>query len=334
MTSIAEELCRVAEETNFSGAFAFEKDGFSVAQAFGLKDRANNIPNGMDTRFGIASGTKGFTALGIGKLIEDGKLKFDDSAVKVLDQELAWLPREVTIRHLLGHTSGIGDHVDEDELGDINSFFLDIPVQHLLSPKDYFPLIAKKPPKFSPGERFSYSNSGYIVLSAIIEQVGGKSFPAFIKEHIFDKAGMSRTGFFKSDSLPDDTALGYLNHIEGNRTNLFNLPIIGSGDGGAYSTASDMKKFWDALLKGQIVSEPIVSELLEEKVYVEDEKLSYGLGFWLNCATDEVILEGYDSGVSFRASIRRDGNIWYAILSNTSKGAWPLVRAINKNLQP
>ena len=322
MKHIVEELRAFAKEKDFSGVVAFEKEGFSFAEAFGLRDRANRIANDVDTRFGIASGTKGFTALGIAKLIEDGRLGFEDRAAEVLERRASWLPQEITIRHLLGHTSGIGDHVDEDEQGCVDEFFLDVPVRDLVHPEDYFPLIEKKKSKFSPGERFSYSNAGYVVLAAIIERVSGSSFPTFIKENIFDRADMSRSDFYRSDSLPNNTAIGYLNHEGGNRSNIFNLPVIGSGDGGAYSTARDMKKFWDALLQGKIISLPIVHELLEEKVYVENEKLSYGLGYWLEETRKEVILEGCDSGVSFRSAVARGGECWYAILSNTSSGVW------------
>ena len=78
---------------------------------------------------------------------------------------------------------------------------------------------------------------------------------------------------------------------------------------------------------------PFVSEILREKVYVQKEKLSYGLGFWLDEKHKEVILEGYDSGVSFRTSVGRDGRSWYAILSNTSSGAWPILEVINSHFQ-
>src|SRR5690606_28010836 len=132
------------------------------------RDRANEIENMISTRFGVASATKGFTALGIARLIDDGSVGFDTLAASIMGSKMRNLHPDINISHLLGHTSGIGDYFDEEIVQSVNDVVLKVPVQNLLSPIDYFPMIGNVEQKFRPGQRFSYSNSGYIVLAAII----------------------------------------------------------------------------------------------------------------------------------------------------------------------
>ena len=111
---------------------------------------------------------------------------------------------------------------------------------------------------------------------------------------------MRDTEFLRSDELPGRTAIGYL-PIEGrSRTNVFHLPVLGSGDGGIYSTAADISAFWQSLFAERIVSWPWVAEMVRPRSEVPAEHKRYGLGFWLHQSTDTVMLEGYDAGVSFR----------------------------------
>lgn len=333
MTSLIQQLTQTAEETNFSGVLSFNDNGQVYEQAYGYRDRANQLPNKTDTRFAIASGTKGFTALAIAKLIERGQLTFSDSALEILNQNLPWLPREVTIDHLLTHTSGIGDHLDEDLDFEIRDFYLETNVRLLLKPSDYFPLIAKAQSKHQPGEKFTYSNSGYVTLSAIVEKVSGTPFPEFAQTHIFNPAGMTKSGFFKSDALPANTALGYLFHKHSLRTNIFNLPIIGSGDGGAYTTKEDVSKFWTSLLSGKIIDESLLTHIHNpSSERTSDSDFVYGRGFWLTKDDHYPTLEGYDAGVSFRTSTTPDQTFTYTVLGNTSESAWPLAKILHQHI--
>ena len=330
MNDLLDSIRALVNKHDFSGVISIEAKDTDVSQPNGYRDRVCALLNDTHTRFSIASGTKGFTALGIAKLIEENILSFDSSVKKILGHQLENVHADITIHQLLGHTSGVGDYLDEEKSDDINEIILDIPVQDLVSPFDYFPLIAREKQKFQPGAKFSYSNSGYILLAAIIEKVTDQTFQDYIQDHIFDLAGMNDSGFFRGDELPSNTALGYLSGKRQGQTNIFNLPIIGNGDGGAYSTAKDMKLFWHAFNADKFVSKEIRSKLTHAKSYIKEEDIWYGLGFWINKNHDEIALEGYDAGVSFRSAISQTNEYQYTFLSNTSSGVWPFVHFINE----
>ncbi len=327
--NLIELIRQKTDEISFSGVVGFTSEGQLQQEAFGYRDRANKIKNTIETRFAIASGTKGFTALGIGTLINEGKLELDTTAYSILGTKIKNLRPEITIRQLLAHTSGIGDHYDAEEIKEINSFFLSIPVQSLISPLDYIPLLEEKEQKFPPGDRPSYSNAGYVILAIIIESLSAMSFHEFIEKHVFAKAEMKQSGFFRSDCLPRNTALGYLSKDDWLRTNVFNLPVIGSGDGGAYSTLADMSRFWKCLKSFQILPEKTLKPFLKPQNIVDDDW--YGYGFWLNPKANQIILEGYDAGVSFRSVTNNENDNGYTVISNTSSGVWPIVRLLNEH---
>lgn len=333
MKALAENIREEAGRIGFSGVVSVQIDGFDHAEAFGYRDRANKIQNQISTRFGVASGTKGFTALGIGELIKQDLIGFDTPARSILGRRLQNLHADITIRHLLGHTSGVGDYIDEETTKNINEVILSIPVQNLKSPADYLPMIEKAESKFPPGERFSYSNSGYVILALITEIISDRPYQDFIEQEIFRRSGMKESGFFWSDRLPDNTAIGYIPDGDSWRSNVFNLPIRGGGDGGAYSTVEDMKCFWNALRTGRLINDQIKREILSPHSYCEEDKLHYGYGFWLNKDTEQVILEGYDAGVSFRSAANLNDEKGYTVISNTSSGAWPIVRLLNRYFQ-
>ena len=139
---------------------------------------------------------------------------------------------------------------------------------------------------------------------------------------------MRDTGFFRSDELPDRTALGYL-PIDGvSRTNVFHLPVRGSGDGGIYSTAADISAFWQALFTGKLAPAAWVAEMVRPRSDVPCQSMRYGLGFWLGLHNDTVILEGSDPGVSFRSVHDRRSNVTHTVISNSSDGAWPVARRL------
>ncbi len=331
MKLLENSLRAKANETAFSGVVEVETEAESFQAAWGWRDRVNALPNTTSTRFAIASGTKGFTALGAMTLIEAGKLTLQTTAASILGRVFPELDERMTMEHLLAHTSGVGDHFDEEEIQDsVDEYLLSIPVQDLVSPFDYLPLLKEKPQKFPPGEKACYSNGGYVLLAMIIEQVSGQSFHDYLAEQVFQKAGMKRSGFFRSDSLPENTALGYLGSKHDLKTNLFTLPVIGSGDGGAYSTLDDMKSFWRHLLSYQIISQQALSPMIRMQNQIEDE--FYGQGFWIVDQGRLIALEGYDAGVSFHSSTSLDEKIRFTVISNDRLGAWPLVELIQKSL--
>jgi CubicO group peptidase (beta-lactamase class C family) len=205
-------------------------------------------------------------------------------------------------------------------------------VQDLLTTGQFLAVLDGHPTKFPPGERFSYCNGGYVVLALIAERVSGVPFHDLVRERVCAPAGMRDTEFLRSDELPERTAVGYL-AIEGvSRTNVFHLPVRGTGDGGIYSTAADFTAFWQSLFAGRIVTAQWLAEMVRPRSEVPQESMRYGLGFWLHRSSDTVMLEGYDAGVSFRSVHDPLTGITHTVISNSSDGAWPITRRLDQLL--
>ncbi|GAA1499541.1 serine hydrolase domain-containing protein [Dactylosporangium maewongense] len=313
----------------FSGAVRVDRAGVTeFAAAYGLADRAADVPNTVGTRFGIASATKGLTALAVMSLVEDKTLALDTPARELLGADLPLIGADVTVEHLLAHRSGIGDYFDEDTAGDITDFVLPVPVHELADTEDYLKVLGGHPAKFPAGERFAYCNSGYVVLALIASRAAGLPFHDLVTRRVCEPAGMTGTGFPRSDELPAGAARGYLHASGSDRTNVFHLPVRGSGDGGAYSTVADFGAFWTALFAGRIVPGARVLEMLRPRSDATEGPRRYGLGFWLHGTGKAVTLEGYDAGVSFRSVHDPDTALTWTVVSNTSDGAWPVARRL------
>jgi CubicO group peptidase (beta-lactamase class C family) len=141
---------------------------------------------------------------------------------------------------------------------------------------------------------------------------------------------MRGTAFLRSDELPGRTALGYLSIEGGPRTNVFHLPVVGSGDGGIYSTAADISALWRSLFAGKIVPAGWVAEMVRPRSDVPAESMRYGLGFWLGARDGTVILEGLDAGVSFRSVHDPGSAVTHTVISNSSYGAWPVAQLLDE----
>ncbi|MEA2451884.1 MAG: hypothetical protein QOG04_594 [Actinomycetota bacterium] len=332
MAAISASIERVANESNFSGVVRIALSGSLLFEGvWGLADRAHKIPNSIETQFGIASAVKGFTALAVMSLVTDGALTLGSSVRDILGDELKDIDPAVTVGHLLSHTSGIGDYLDEGTVSDVSDYVMPVPVHELATTKDYLAALRGHPMKFTPGERFEYCNGGYVVLALVIEAVTGSTFHEVVAERVFVPAGMSSTAFLRMDELPGAAALGYL-ATDGLRTNQLHLPVRGSGDGGAYSTIDDLSRFWAALFTDKILPAAVVTEMTRPRHDVPTESKRYGLGFWLRQDRPTVMLEGYDAGVSFRSAYDPGSEFLYTVISNTSDGAWPLVKQLDERL--
>lgn len=324
MTDLGAGLAELTD--GFSGVVSVSRGGtVEFEAAYGLADRAHELPVSVDSQFGIASATKGFTALVVAALIAEGRLSLSTTARSILGDDLPLVGDGVTVEHLLAHTSGIGDYVDEDGDLDLDDYVLQVPVHTLADTEGYVAALDGIAAKFAPGSDFAYCNSGYVVLALMVERVAGRAFPALVGEYVFGPAGMTSSAFLRSDRLPGRAALGYL--ADG-RTNVLHLPVRGSGDGGAYSTAADFRAFWAALFGGAILAADVVAELVRPRHDVASEKQRYGLGFWLHPTGPAVQLEGCDAGVSFRSVHDPGTGLTYTVLSNTSDGAWPITRRL------
>ena len=332
MQPVEHALDAMALDTGFSGVVHVDRpDGDEVAKAYGPADRAHAIPNTIDTQFAIASGTKGLTALAVMSLIEDGSLDLTTTARSVLGKDLPLIGDDVTIEHLLSHRSGIGDYLDEDAGQAITDYVMPVPVHELAATEQYLAVLDGYPTVFPPGERFSYCNGGYVVLALIAERTSGEPFPELVRRRVCEPAGMGDTEFLRSDELPGRAALGYL-ASDGPRTNVFHLPVRGTGDGGSYSTAADIRSLWSALFAGRIVPTDRVAEMVRPRSVDRRDSSRYGLGFWIHASSDVVMLEGSDAGVSFRTAHDPASGITSTVISNTSEGAWPIAELLDELL--
>jgi len=334
-SQLADTLNASIDAHDFSGVISIRQQGCVLYErAAGYADRSNQVENTPDTRFGIASATKFLTALAIGKLIAAHKLSFSTKLKDCLALNFPHYSPEITIQHLLTHTSGIPDYFDEEKVTDFDHFTLSRPWYELKGPRDYLAIFPDEAMKFTPGTRFSYSNSGYILLGVLIEELTGLKYQEYVEQAIFKAIGMNRSGFFALNRLPEKTALGYIEEAGGWRTNIYNLPIVGASDGGAFTTARDLATLWKAFWGYEILPKDLVETYAKPyvKVEAEGEQTYYGHGLWLSEAAGrkrEVYITGCDAGVSIKSSVFRDDDLQITVISNTTHGAWPILRDID-----
>jgi CubicO group peptidase (beta-lactamase class C family) len=330
--SLQEAVDAAAERTGFSGVVRLDRAGATeLYAAYGLADRAHGIPNTVETLFATASGTKSLTALTVMGLVERGAFGLGTTARSLLGRDLPLIADDVTVEHLLAHRSGIGDYLDEDAVDDIRDHVLPVPVHELATTEQFLPVLDGHETVFPAGERFAYNNGGYVVLALLAERASGLPFQELVRTLVCEPAGMVDTAFLRSDELPGRAALGYLD-VDGLRTNVFHLPVVGNGDGGIYSTAADMSAFWESLHAGRIVSPERVAEMVRPRSDWPEESERYGLGFHLHATGDGVWLEGYDAGVSFASLHQPSSSITWTVIANWSQGAWPIMRLLGERL--
>ena len=333
MPSLEDLIDATAQAEDFSGVVRVDRRGTTeIAKAYGYADRAYGMANTVDTQFGTASATKTFTALTVMALVEEGRLDLSTTARSLLGDDLPEIADDVTVEHLLAHRSGIGDYFDENGLDDMTGYALAVPVHQLSTPEEYLKVLAGHSTVFAAGEGFAYNNGGYVVLALLVERAGGAGYHEQVRRCLLEPAGMADTAFLRSDELPARAARGYLAR-DGLRTNVLHLPVVGVGDGGAYSTAADLHRLWEALHAGRIVSPATVELMATPRSDWPEESRRYGLGFHLHETGDAAWLEGYDAGVSFTSLHEPGQDVTYTVISNWTDGAWPIVEVLNNQLR-
>jgi CubicO group peptidase (beta-lactamase class C family) len=294
----------LAEEYGFSGVVLVTRgEETLVEEAVGYAHLGYGVENTVGTRFAIASGVKGFTALVVVGLVAEGQLRLETTAREVLGAALPLIDDAVTVEHLLTHTSGIGDYCDVEA------------DPALATSADYLAALDGFPQRFPPGTRFHYNDGAFAVLGLIAERIARIPFAELVRTRVTEPAGMTDTAFLRSDALPAGTATGYL---EDGRTNVFSLPVVGFSDGGIYSSAPDFRKFWPALLDGRILPREWVDRMLRPHAD------AYGLGFWLP-RPGAVRSEGGDAGVTFRSTHEPSTGLIATLISNNHRGGGPLL---------
>ena len=192
--------------------------------------------------------------------------------------------------------------------------------------------------KFSPGERFDYNDGGYILLGLVIESVTGIDFQAYVQENVFDMASMEDSGYFATDQLPERTAYAYIKNADGTwRTNFFAVPIVGAPDGGAYTTAPDMARFWRALAGKRLLKAETTELMLDIQVATSSKSpyTHYGYGVWIDRSEKAVrkrFVEGSDPGVALRSAVYPDEDVILTVIGNTGRALWPLYTELERTM--
>ncbi|WFD09394.1 serine hydrolase domain-containing protein [Tepidibacter hydrothermalis] len=329
---------KTKEDRNFHGVVSVSQDNQMIfGKGYGYANRNQKNHNTLNTRFGIASGCKIFTAVGICQLVQKGLISFDTLLKDCLDIRFLNFDSNITIQHLLTHTSGILDYFDESVMADYETLWENTPMYKIKSCNDFLPLFQNNKMKFSPGEKFDYNNAGYILLGLIIEQQTGMKFQDYIQKNIFNICNMDDSGYFSLDKLPRECSYGYIEDKENNtwRTNMYSIPIVGGPDGGAFVTALDMTKFWEALFDNRILDKKITERVLTPQVDCGADWY-YGLGVWIVKKEDKIhkyCIMGSDPGVSFRSSVYKDRDIQINVLGNTDWGGEDITKRIEEELK-
>lgn len=328
-----------SDSDKFSGVFSVSNEqGIVFEKCCGFRNKSEELPNNENTAFGIASGTKLFTGLAVCKLIDTAKISLDDKLWDILPYDLGKINKDVTIFHLLTHTSGIGDHLDEE---DPNSYEVEqelcnkYPVYLWERLEYYLQMITPLPQKFEPGARFGYSNAGFVMLGLIIEAVTGMSYQQFVTNELILPLKLKHTGFYRMDSLPMNTAIGYTGDAESEQlhSNIYRLPIIGGSDGGLFTCIGDLDILWRAIFSNLILSERMSAIFLKAQVKRNDAE-SYGLGVYrFECKENLVYYAvGCDFGVDFFTMYFPKQKVVASALGNSEINTSPLRRALISSL--
>lgn len=329
---IREKINEIIERINsiedFSGAVLIKEKGVLIFKdAFGFADISNSIKNSIDTRFGIASGAKLLTGISICKLVDDGIISFDTLLKDCINIEFPYFDDNVTIHHLLTHSSGIPEYYDEENMEEFGGLWKNISMYSLRSPRDFIPMIGTSKMKFIPGEKFDYNNAAFVVLGLVIEHLTGMSFVEYVKKNIFDVLEMNDSGYFPLDMLPENCAYGYIENTDGTlKTNIYSIPVVGGPDGGVFTTVEDMSKLWRGLLNFNLLSKEITNKLLTPHVYVHND-VYYGYGVWIIQKDDGILkyyITGGDPGVRFMSSFYPSLEIEVTAIANREFGPYDI----------
>jgi len=321
-------------DRSFSGCISINKNGTVLFQkSYGYADYPNKVRNELNTKFATASAGKVFVAVGILQLVEKRILKLDDSIGSILDFDLKAIDKNITIRQLLCHTSGIPDYFDESVMTEYADLWIDYPNYKIRTSLDLIPLFIDKPMMYPAGERFQYNNTGYLILGLIIEKVTNQLFDVFLQEIVFKPCGMFDTGYYELDRLPAKCANSYIYDRQRNEfyTNIYSVDVKGTGAGGAFTTILDIDRFWANLLGGKLVSHNMVKEMMSVQSSSESEY--YGYGIWLDKIDDGLFLpyfQGCDPGVSFISSYNLAIKTCITAVSNFGCDVWKLRRSLEK----
>ena len=304
-SKIDKDLNSLTERDAFTGAVLVARNGeVLLSKGYGLADWDKNLPNNPHTMYRIASITKQFTAMAILMLQAQDKLNVRDPVCLYISEcPSTW--QDITIHQLLTHTSGIPNFIK----------FINYEATKATpsSPEQTIARFKDKPLDFPPGEQWSYSNSGYILLGYIIEQVSGESYEAFLQQNIFEPLQMKNTGYAHNDG---NLAIGYTG-ILWTEADYIDMTIPFAA-GGLYSTVEDLYRWDQALYTEQLVSQDLLDLMFTPHAKMPFTGFSYGYGWYIGEMNNHNVVGHGGSIEGFATEIRRyiDDNVTIIVISN------------------
>lgn len=315
ITRLDTMLAQMTHDSSFTGSVLIAQDrNILLSQGYGFADRVQKIPNTPQTRFHLGSVTKQFTAMGILILQSHGKLSVQDPISNfITDSPKEW--QDITIHHLLTHTSGLSSKQSDRLYRKIESA-----TSGPVGPSEqvyYLGLTNKWSLDSQPGERYAYNNFGYILLAHIIEQVTGQSYIDYLNQTIFTPLKMHNTGYQENSSrvaeiyIDCDTTTGMQ----------LGLPPISEGSGHLYSTSEDLLLWDQALYANQLVSQTELDQAFEPFVHeTEFPGFGYGYGWFLGEFQGHLVVAGAGGGPAFTTLIIRYPKDYLTMIVLTNQG--------------
>jgi CubicO group peptidase (beta-lactamase class C family) len=316
---------RLARRDVFSGAVLLAKGGKPLfSGAYGEANKDFGVKNTIDTKFNLGSMNKMFTSVAIMQLVEAGKVSLEDTLGKFLPAGAmhADVLSKVRVKHLLTHTSGLGSYFSPrwDSLS--RAMFRTV--------DDWMPLVKDETLEFEPGTRWSYSNTGMLLLGKVIESASGKDYFDYVRERIFKPAGMTSTDSYELDRVTRNLAVGYEQEDGPGgpqfRNNIFQHVIRGGPAGGGYSTVGDLTRFAIALQEGRLVGRESVRLLTTPKPELSSP--DYGFGFGIDERGRIVGHSGGFPGINSQLDIYLVDGYTMAVMANYGGAAQPVIEKV------
>jgi D-alanyl-D-alanine carboxypeptidase len=327
--ALREHCQAMARSGDLSGSVLLAKQGVPIFRAaYGLRNRAERLPNLPDTRFNVASIGKLFTSLAILRFVTNGRIGLQDKLIAHWpDYPNNAVAEQVTIHQLLTHTSGIGNYWEA---------LARRPTNKVVTLADTLALFVDAPLEATPGRGFAYSNGGYVVLGMLLEKLSGQTYFDHCERTIFAPLGMVNTAFDTLDEPTENLALGYTRNLEhpGHwRSNLFENVYRGGPAGGGYSTVDDLLRFADAMSRNELL--PPEMTRLWTKGRFDYAKGRYGYGCSEITINNHRVVghSGGHAGIAGEVMVFEDLGYTAVVLTNGEVEAyWELERVIKRLL--
>jgi CubicO group peptidase (beta-lactamase class C family) len=298
------------EAGQFSGSVLVQRGEETIfAKSVGWADAEHDVSNRAETRFRIGSITKQFTAAAVLLLEQDGKLSVQDPvSAHMPDAPDAW--KEITIHHLLTHTSGIPNFTALPEYRELKLT--------QVTPADLVKTFRDKPLEFEPGSRFQYSNSGYLLLGYLVEKVSGERYEELLRSRIFAPLEMRSSGYDHNTVIVEHRASGYTRGPDGKHRNADYINMsVPHAAGGLYSTTNDLCRWMRGLFGGKVLSDASLKKMITPNL----DSYAYGLVTGKSVGHTSVAHGGGIEGFNTDLRYFPEEQVCVTVLSNVNTNA-------------